>query len=307
MQQTRNRWRWPMVIGWAVALAAGPTIPAAGQAPAPDPEAQRILEAAQEQRRQSTDHVDNYTLVQSTNGVEVTLHYEKQMVDGEPVFVPTRISTAMGGVPGGGAQSLGGSAPDEGRMFRAVRERAQLLGVEAVDGEPAHKLEADGLAGLDLFAASTGGEEFTLRKLTLWIDDDEYVTRRMVLEGTMTIEGEPSPLVVDARLQDYRRVDGMYEPFRRTVTVSGLRQAMTGGDPEREEQMQQARERLQQMEQQLASMPEAQRQMLESRMKPMMDRLRQAVGSESGEMEMTTVVKELLVNPDHDTDRDAPR
>ncbi|MGH7541672.1 MAG: hypothetical protein ACRELC_11795, partial [Gemmatimonadota bacterium] len=193
------------------------------------------------------------------------------------------------------AASAGGGGTEEAqlpmRVMQELARTARLEGTEVVDGARCHVLRADGIRDPEL-ARLMGGEDLTLRSITLWLDADEYVSRRAVLEGEARLEGRPQPVTFELLSQDYRRVDGMYEPFRGVVRAGGMMEAITSADPEKAEEM---REAMEEMEEQLARMPPEQRRMVEAQMGAALERLRQ-FSEGGGDFEMVTEVKELRVN-----------
>ncbi len=208
--------------------------------------------------------------------MEVALTFEKQMVDGHPVFVPV----------GEGASSDFSSAI---QYFPQMAERARLEGREEVEGERCYILAIDDFTGLDFgqMAANQEGE-FTPREGRFFIGGDSYLMRKMVLEGDVRTDGEVSPFEMEAVMGDWRQVEGMWHPFLVTVRTLGAIPGMS------EEDIEEAREAMAQMEEQLAEMPAEQRAMAERMMGSQMERLQEML--ESGTFEMTIVTKELRVN-----------
>lgn len=251
-----------------------------------------ILDRAVELYDQRMAGVENYTVVQrmedgpAMGDISATTYFEKTMVDGRPVF---RLQTA--GLDSIFAmQQQGGSMEDPGSVMAKLRDRAALRGEETVDGNACWVIHVDDASDLD-WGAGTDEESanFTARSLTLVMDKDDYVVRRMEIQGDMDMEGRQTPVTMVSTLGDYRTVEGMLHPFRTEMRMSG----MTAGSmspEEREEllaQMAQAKE-------QLAQMPEAQRAMAERMMGGQLERMEEMLAQD--EFVFTMVVEELRVN-----------
>jgi len=169
--------------------------------------------------------------------------------------------------------------------------RARLLGTETVDGRETYVLEADDLEGIEFANQETEKGGFVIDKLTVYVDVDEYVSRRAVIEGEMEYEGRNTPIRMVSEFSDYRHVDDMYHPFLTTVRTEGFMGALSDKD---RKQMEEAKKGMADMERQLAQLPEAQRRMVESQLKGQMDKMMQMF--EGDGFEISIEVVELLVN-----------
>ena len=238
-----------------------------------------ILRTALEKYERRVAGVDDYTVIHTIMGQEVTSYLRKEMVDGHPVFVPADEEDAT-------SQRQW----DPYRTFPQLAERAEVVGTETIDGVPAHALRIDDFEGLDIGVPANVQGDFRPRSLTLWIDTDEHLLRRMDLEGDVVANGEERPLEMTARMLDYRTVEGMPHPFRTTIQVQGL---MAGGGASDEEAAR-AREQLAELDRQMAQMPASQREMMEKMMGSQLEALRTMV--QSGAFEMELVVTDLQVN-----------
>lgn len=248
--------------------------------PARAQDASEILETALEKYEERTEGIENYTLVQNVMGQRITSYFEKRQVAGHPVFVQV---------------SAEGEATSEGMYdlysnYARLADRAEYAGSETVDGIEAHALVIEDLEGLDLSTPTQGQGDFEPKRMTLYIDDEEHLMRKMRIEGDVSTEEGDRPMTMSARLLDYRTVEGMPHPFKMAVTVEG---AMAGADMS-EEELAEARARLEELEEQMESMPESQRQMMERALGGQLEQLRQMV--EPGTFEMTLEVEDLEVN-----------
>lgn len=192
----------------------------------------------------------------------------------------------------------------ERMMFEKLSVRTRLTGRETVDGWETFVLVADELQDLEL---GQEGEEvnFTLRTITSWIDVAEYVSRRSVMEGDFMADGQTQPVRFEIQDQDYRWVESMFEPFRRSIGFEGMAQAMAEAmDPKDMKELEESIAEFEKVKAELAKMPEAQRKMMEERMggsfEAMIDdaaaRMLAFSQGDMPESRMVTEVEELLVN-----------
>ncbi len=235
--------------------------------------------------------VENVTITQELLGFEATVYMEKQMVNGHPVLVPVQTVAAGRTLDEKDQQHGGLLMPYESQ--EAFIERARLEGRAEVGGRSCHVLVVEDFQGLDWSAPSGGDGELEPRKGTFYVDRQDNLVRKIVIEGDMRNEGKLSPVTMEATLEDYREVDGFLHPFRTVMNMKGVMEAV-GEDFDREEMEQQLAE----MREQLEGMPEAQRKMIEGMMGPQMQRIEEMLASSSAEggMQMVTTVKELKVN-----------
>lgn len=248
--------------------------------------AAEILTTAAERHERRVADIDNYTVVQHVAGMRAPVYFEKHMRDGHPVFESRVMAGAdMPAVPGGQRQQTVGQAD----MLVRLSERARLTGTETVDGRTVWVLEADDVSGLGF-----GDGEFTPTGVTLHLDQEMYVPLRMEMTGTMAVEGESHEVTMITRLEDYREVEGLLHPFRTTITIQGMADAMPAADrAEMQQQMEELRK-------QLEEMPPEQRRMMEEQMKnmpqmrQMMEQMEAAAAGE--DVEMTVEVEEIRVN-----------
>jgi len=255
-------------------VLAAPT--ARAQSPA------EILDTAMERYHEQVAGIDNYRVTQEAMGFETTSTLEKMIVDDFPVFRPV-------------------SSSDEEMEFESpyailpqLTERGTVEGTEEIDGREAWKLLFD-VEGIDFVPVDPGesGGEVRIRTLRLWIDDDDYLVRKMHMKGDVVENGETRAVDITALMTDYRQVDGMWHPFRTEMTARGL----VGGNGEMsEEEAEETRAQLEEMKQQLESMPAAQREQIEKMMGPQMEQLEKMLAS--GEFTVTITVQNLETNVD---------
>lgn len=339
------------VLSFAVSTAVFSGVPCWAQE-AVDPRAREILQTALRMRAERLEGVQNYTLIQTLNGAETTLYFERVSEDipafrvvppheyqgealekaglggGFPVqdagmpsglpALPGVSGAALGAGTGGIQQELmqqgmqgllnhamtgtGGGDEDATLPIQVLEDlagTARLQGTEIVDGAECFVLRTEGIQDPELARRMTGGADFTLGSITMWIDAEEYVPRRAVSEGEIAVQGQPQAMTFELLSQDYRRVDGMYEPFRVVMRASGMMAAFAADDPKKAEQIskdtRESMAKMEQMEEMLARMPPEQRRMAEAQMGMARERLNQLSGG-SGDVEMVTEVRELRVN-----------
>jgi hypothetical protein len=225
--------------------------------------------------------IDNYTVVQSVMGFQTTTYLEKERVDGLPVCVP---------------RSSAGSEAGEGvpaspyRLYTQIAERATLEGTAEVDGETTHVLVVTDFEGVDLdhMAPGDDAEGWTTRRMELAVDEDEYVPRRITLEGTVDEDGEGRPASFTVHLRDYRTVEGMMHPFRMQITSEGFAPGMSA------EERSEMRRSLEQMRTQMQEMSAQQRAMMEKVMGGKLEKMEKMLAS--GALDLTVEVKEVRVN-----------
>lgn len=236
-----------------------------------------ILGAALARYEQRMEGIENYVVTQDIMGYEVEGYYERREIDGRPVFVLTRSY----GVHGREEDDLASLYHE----FAKVANRADLRGQEPVDGHDCYVLVVDDFSGVQL---EPDQEDFIPRKGTFYLDVDQYVLRRLVIEGALKVEDQMRPVTVDAVFGDYRDIGGMLHPFNTRVVLGGLTAQLS------EEELAEARRSLEDLRQRVESMPESQREIMTSSLGPQMEKLEELV--DSGSLELMVVVKELRIN-----------
>ena len=164
---------------------------------------------------------------------------------------------------------------------------AQLIGTETVDGKSAFHLKSD-----DIDVKQVGGEDqYTMEVMSVWIDTEEYVPLRMMIEGTMTSAGETRPMKIESLMSDYRTVAGssMYESFNQTMKISGMM------DAAQEAEMREAMKQMEDFEKQMAEMPASQREMMEKMMGPQLETMRTMAAG--GGFQTQVSVQSIQINP----------
>jgi hypothetical protein len=251
-------------------------------ASAPAQSVDQIVKSARDAAVRRAQGINNYLVVEVVGTVETTQYYEKQVVDGFPVFVSRQVGQlgVMGGIPGrtGGAGNSE-TARRSANVFTSDQfaRAAKLDGVEDIDGSRSYKLVIDDVASVPAINEMSGTGPVKAKRVTIWLDVAQYVPRKMEMLADLTMNGATREITVSMLLQDYRTVEGVLHPFKTVVKNEGLQDAIT---PEQRRQMAEARARI-------AALPDAQRAIAE-RMIPNLD----ALGDEG----IVTTVKSLKAN-----------
>ena len=223
--------------------------------------------------------VDNYTVVQEMMGMQAVMYFEKEIVDGRPMMRLKQSS--VGGVTS--ASDEEDSLNELYAMMPELVDHATYGGRDRVDGHAVHVVNVTNLQDLE-FSRSMGDEDFTPTDGTFYVDAEQWIPRRMRFAGEMHTEEGPRTVTSVIDLLDYREVGGMLHPYRTTIQVEGLGEAI---DPE-------MRAQYEEMKQQLADLPESQRAMAERMMKGQMEQIEKMMAG--GAMTVETIVSDVRVN-----------
>lgn len=246
-----------------------------------------VLTTAMERYEERVRSIETYTVVQEVMGTDLTLRYTKEIVDGRPVFRARYVHEEE--------QLIPLAANDVVSDLSGMIEHASYGGRHDVDGHATHAIQITeaGLASLsEAMARDAGGESFEARSMTMYVDAEEYVLRRVEMEGEMTQGDQVRAVATTIDFTDYRDVDGLLHPFRTTLSVEGTGDGSGGMS---EEEMEEARKQIAEFDEQMAEMPEAQRAMIRRMMGDRIDQLRGMVEAGGG-TSFTVEVKEVRVN-----------
>jgi hypothetical protein len=253
-----------------------PWTPASGQS------VQAVVDQMYDALERHSDGVDNYTVVQSVMGFETVTYFEKEVVDGRPVFMVRETrggGSAMSSeeMAFGDITALGSDLVDHGRY----------AGREQVDGREVHVIAIDDLTQLD-FAAPSGPEEmeFVAKSGRIFVDAEMGIPRRMTFDGQATTPSGVHDVTTTVDLRDYREVESLLVPYLSVVSIEGI-EAMI--DPEMQAQYEE-------MRRQLESLPESQRAMFEQMMGAQMEQIERMMAGDDGPMTMEITVTEVRVN-----------
>jgi hypothetical protein len=223
--------------------------------------------------------IDNYTLVQSAMGFETTTYFEKEMIDGRPVFV-MRSGSAQGANLNFGLGSDDGAMGNMYEIGPELVEHGRYMGRESIGGSDVHVLQIDDLSQISIAQQSAPGEmDFQARSGTVYVDTELMIPRRLQFVGDATTSNGVHEVTFQIESGDVRNIDGLLVPFHSTMQISGLQAMM---DPETQAQ-------LQQMEEQLAQLPPEQREMMERMMGDQLEQLRQMAAGGGDTMSIEVV------------------
>ena len=197
----------------AAVVMLGALVPGAGAQSASD-----IVERMLAEYARRAEGVDDYTLVQQVMGFETVSYFEKEVVDGRPVF------RLRGGSAGGV------DMPDQGQagmdeIFAVGDElssRAAYEGVQRVDDYDLHVLRVDDFSDMDFARNVSPDSEFNARSGVLYLDVDTYAPRRLVFEGEMRNAQGTHAVTTTVSMGDYREIEGMLIAFNTSVRIDGL-------------------------------------------------------------------------------------
>ncbi len=180
----------------------------------------------------------------------------------------------------------------------AIAKRARLIGTESVQATSesrartteAYMIIAEDLSDIELDQPDNGAT-FTLHKMSLWIDAEHYVPRRLLMEGEIENDGQRSPLTIERLDLDYKQAGPLYESHTQIGTLGGLLAGMS--EKERKE-IEKARQELAKLRKQLDEMPESQKAMVMRMMGPQMEKVEQMAAG--GEISSTMRVVSIAIN-----------
>lgn len=191
-----------------------------------------------------------------------------------------------------------GDAKQAADDFSKFISRARLDGTEpvvATSGEPgqkrdAYRLVADNLTDIQL-EQPKGDAKFTLDKATLWLDKEQLVPIRLLMEGKVESKGKTTPLTIEKLDLDYKQVGPLYESHRQVYRLAGMMAGMSEKDRKK---MEKAQADMAKAKAQLESMPPDQRAMVEKMMGSQMDKLDAMVSGDAVTSE--TEVVSIAIN-----------
>lgn len=246
-----------------------------------------VLREALDRYEAEMADVNDYTITQEVLGSEVTMYAERDAGGGPLAY--THYLVTPSGLQGMGDDRAATSNPY--LMLERITDEAEYGGTEDVEGIRTHVIIVDDFGDIarEMGAVPEQAEgEFDIDEATFYLSTDDYRLRKMTMAGTMTNDGQTSPVRFETMLSDYRTTDGFTTPYRMAMTMQGMEGQMS--DSEREE----ARQQLEQARQQMEQMPPEQRQMMERMMGDRLEQLEQMLGGDGFSMEM--IVKDVAVN-----------
>jgi hypothetical protein len=164
--------------------------------------------------------VQDYTLTQRVMGIETFSYFEKEVVDGRPVF---RLKMSDGG---GFSLSLAGEDVGLGDVFvygPDLLEHARYAGAEQLGNFSVHVLAVDDAATLEIVTPSGAGQAgFLAKSLRLFVDTTLMVPRRVVLVGEALTDAGIQELTIQMDMTSFLPIESLWVPFKTTVQVAGV-------------------------------------------------------------------------------------
>jgi len=262
-------------VAVTIVMAGSLALPASAQSGA------EIVERMLDEYARRSEGVENYTLMQTTMGIESISYFEKEIVDGRPIF--QLVSNVAGGML---VDDAGAGADDIFLLGAELTDRAEYAGREQTDGFEVHVLDIEDLTGMGFEEEMCEGSDFDPTHGRIFLDVDTYAPRRLEFDGVMTNEQGAHEVNTIVVMGDYREVSGMLIPHRTVITIEGLGEAI---DPE-------TRAQFEQMQQELESMPPAQRRMVESMMADQLEQFSAMMEGGDAPMTVEVTVSEVRVN-----------
>jgi hypothetical protein len=219
---------------------------------------------------ENTEGVEGYTITFEVDGRETTQTYIKKVIDGIPVYIPE------------GSQD----APRPAMVGMArLLERARHEGAGQIEGESTDVLVADDAA--DLAETLEASDGFRPTRVEIHVGRDNRLIRQVTTVGELSMPtGEARGVIITARFDDWRTVDGFAYPFKTTSQTAAL-DAMSGRASEEIQAMDE-------VERSLEEIPESQREPAREAMKSRIEATRRPAAG--GDFDMVVVVKDLQVN-----------
>ena len=258
-------------------------------------DAQDIIDKVMKLQEERREGVNRYIVEQEAMGYVSKIIFERTTVtgpDGKPmdtfqmVLPDNMLQQGPGEDPVMSQDDFDDMAQEAVYSIAAFSESAELVGTETVEGRKAYHLVAENLERTRSFSQD---QEFTLRTINAWIDAEEYVPLRLVMDGTMDTDGTPRPVTIENIERDYRTVPGsnMYEPYEQVMRLTGEMADET------KKQMEEARAQLEEFDKQMAEMPESQRKMMMSMMGEQIEMMRKMAAGDGNEI--VTNVRSITV------------
>ncbi len=163
--------------------------------------------------------VEDYTLTQVVMGTETFSYFEKELIDGHPVF---RMQMSDGA---GFSLSLAGEDYGLGDVFvygPRLIEHGRYAGTEQLGNFNVHVLAVDDAATLEIVPPTQAGDAaFTAKSLRLYVDTTLMMPRRIVLVGDAATAAGPAELTIQIDLQSFLPIESLWVPFKTTLQVAG--------------------------------------------------------------------------------------
>lgn len=241
---------------------------------------ERMYAAAERQ----AEGIDDYTLVQRALGLELESYFEKELVDGKPVF-RLKESNAEGF-----SFSLGEEGAGVGDVFLygpELVEHGRYAGREEIAGSTVHVIAVDDLRELDIARPSAPGDlDFLPKTARIYVDDAMMVPRRMEFTGEAVTPAGPKEISVRVDQQAFLPVGSLFVPYRTVIEITGLAGVI---GPETMAQLEEIRK-------QLDALPPAEREAAAALLGPQIEMLRQMAAAGGDTLSVVVTIGDVFIN-----------
>ena len=164
--------------------------------------------------------VQDYTLSQQVMGFDTYSYFEKELVDGHPVF---RLQMSDGS---GFSFGLGGDDVWLGDVFiygPKFLEHGVYAGTEQMGNFSVHVLAVEGDGALEIVPPRGPDQvEYRPRAVRLYVDAQMMVPRRILLEGDAMTDTGPQSLTIQLDMQNILPIESMLVPFLIKLEIAGM-------------------------------------------------------------------------------------
>jgi hypothetical protein len=177
-----------------------------------------------------------------------------------------------------------GDAKDAMHDMNEFAKRAKLAGSESVPASSAKPdqtrdaflLVADDLSDVKL-EQPEGEAEYKLEKVSLWVDKEQYVPLRLLMNLEVESDGKKMPMTIEKLDLDYKQVGPLYESHQQVYRLSGMMSGMSEKD---RKDMEKAKKDMEKAKKELEKMPPEQQEMVKKMMGSQMDKLEQMMAGD---------------------------
>jgi hypothetical protein len=206
-----------VLAGWSVALLA---LGAATFEPAKSQSVAEVIEGMYAAVESQAATVQDYTLSQQAMGVDTYSYFEKELLDGHPVF---RLKMSDGS---GFSFGLGGDDVGLGDVFiygPKFLEHGVYAGTEQLGNFTVHVLTVEGEGAQEIIPPTgPAAVPYRPRAVRLYVDARMMVPRRILLEGDAMLDTGPQTLTIQLDMQNILPIETMLVPFLTKLEIAGM-------------------------------------------------------------------------------------
>jgi hypothetical protein len=203
-------------LGWifALTLSVGDVQSASAQSVA------EVIQGMYAEVERQAASVQDYTLSQQAMGIDTYSYFEKELLDGHPVF---RLKMSDGS---GFSFGLGGEDVGLGDVFiygPKFLEHGVYAGTEQLGNFTVHVLTVEGAGALEIIPPTgPAAVEYRPRAVRLYVDAQMMVPRRILLEGDAMMDTGPQSLTIQLDMQNILPIETMLVPFLTKLEIAGM-------------------------------------------------------------------------------------